>query len=1224
MSKPACVLRVFPPLLVASAAILLLLSTLPRCQPYTYEQDVFAINGLYTALQAPQLPNWTTNGGDPCNEGWQGVSCVASNITSIILSGANLGGQLGNTLGNFTSLITLDLSNNNIGGTIPDGLPVTMQKFFLSANQLSGSLPSTLSSLTLLTSMSLNNNQLTGDIPDIFAALTGLANLNIENNLFSGPVPVKLLNLPNFKKDGNPFNTSIAPSAQPPAAPTPLPSVSPPARHVPSKEPSTSSSVPGGSTPGSGKHTVSILKLVGYILIGVVSAVVIALILMYCLSKYKERKSRNDIYTKNKIRRVSQKLGEPKIKEVAEIKQAPVKVDNDVGKASNVVSDAKEEHRLKMPTSAAPGVVTMKQKEHVIDMEKADNFVEEQLHSTKPVALPTEKVIVNPSVRTRKGRVPSVGKVDLITTVKSFSIASLQQYTNSFSEENFIRDSRFGKVYLAELPDGELLEVLKIDSFNSKVPVDAFLELVVSISEVRHPNILGLVGYCAEFEQRLLVYEHCSKMTLHDELHYVDDSSKPLSWNARLQVAVGAAKALQHLHDGCQPPIVHQNFEPSVVLLNSTLVVHISESGLASLASKSVSQLSGHTLFHYEAPEVHESGSISDRSDVYSFGVVMLELLTGRKPYDSSRPRAEQHLVRWATSQLYDIDAIAKMVDPSIQGQCSEKALSRFADIISSCIQECEAKFAEIQSRYSACNAWFEELRKQRVAELKRELEKSENSIGSLQSVIESLSNNKHGDGSSECRTSHNESCSHSENTAGTSSGKEASRDRSSAASFTEEASNGQKSQQVQRCDTDSIQANNPSPDESYPQAQVEKVCSKDILLWGSRKQRGRRARTLMKGDDSSRDGESTSTACIEREGSSEGFMKDLKTPKVESSVMKKGLKTPKVESGVTNKDLKTPNVGSGLMKKCSKTPSGESDVMKKGLKTPKAESDVSKVLKTPKAESGVMKVFKTPKAESDVMKKGLKTPKAECSQPVIERVKQKLTEILKTISTQGDCLMLQRQLDTQRKRVRYKKMIRRHMDFRTLHSKIRSGAIFSTKELLRDILIFVNNVIAFYPKATLEHMAAVELRDLSCKIVKQSASFVLKSHGEKGTAGASVVKKTAPGLQPGRPGPGDARGGKVSSREATAKEGEGKNSRSDASLTANQKTTQRNEPAKKRGVGRPPKSGQKTAGAQEDSPSKGRKRGAGAQVDSPSKGRKRSAAAQEDSLNKGGKKSRR
>ncbi|WVZ66378.1 hypothetical protein U9M48_015608 [Paspalum notatum var. saurae] len=541
--------------------------------------------------------------------------------------------------------------------------------------------------------------------------------------------------------------------------------------------------------------------------------------------------------------------------------------------------------------------------------------------------------------------------------------------------------------------------------------------------------------------------------------------------------------------------------------------------------------------------------------------------------------------------------------------------------------EECEAKFAEIQSRYSACNAWFEELRKQRVAELKRELEKSENSIGSLQSVIESLSNSKqHGDGTSECRTSHTESCSHSGNTADTnSSGKETSRDRSSAASFTEEGSNSQKLQQAQRCDTDSIQANNPSPDESYPQAQVEEVCPKDSLLWGSRKPRGRRARRILvlKGDESIRDGEPTSTACKEREGSSEGCMKNLKTPNVESVVVKKGLKTPKVEPSVM-KDLKTPNVGSGVVKKALKTPNGESDVMKMGLKTPKAEPDVlKKGLKTPKAEPDVLKKgLKTLKAEPEVMKKGLKPPKAESSQHVIERVKTKLAEILNTISTQCDCLMLQRRLDSQRKRARYKKMIRQHMDFRILHSKVKSGTISSTKELLRDMLIFVNNVITFYPKATLEHMAAVELRGLACRTVKQGACFLLKNCGETGTAGAPAVKKNTQALEPG-PGPGDSRGSKVSSRGTTAKESEGKNSRNDASVTANQKTTQRNEPAKKRGVGRPPKSGQ-SAGAQEDNPSKGRKRSAGAQVASPSKGRKRGAAGVEDSLSKGSKKSRR
>ncbi|PWZ13898.1 hypothetical protein Zm00014a_042429 [Zea mays] len=515
------------------------------------------------------------------------------------------------------------------------------------------------------------------------------------------------------------------------------------------------------------------------------------------------------------------------------------------------------------------------------------------------------------------------------------------------------------------------------------------------------------------------------------------------------------------------------------------------------------------------------------------------------------------------------------------------------------CDTECEAKFAEIQLRYSACK--------------------------SLQSVIQSLSNSKHVDGSSEYHTSHTESCPRSENTADTnSSGKETSRDRSSAASFTEEASNSQKSQKVQQCDTDSIQAINPSPDESYPQAQVEKVGPKDGLLWGSRKQRGGRARrTLLKGGDSSGDGEPTSTAFIQREGSSKGCMKNFITPKVEPVVMKKGVKIPKVESGVMNKDLKTSNVGSGIMKKCLKTPNAQADMLKKDVRTPKAESDVIK------------KGLKIPKVEPDVMKKGLRSSKAECGQPVIERVKLKLAEILNTISTQDDCKMLQCQLDTQRKRARYKKMIRRHMDFRMLHSKIKSGAISCTKELLRDVLIFINNVITFYPKATLEHMAAVELRESACKTVKQSASLFLKSHGEIGTAGAPVVKNTRV-LQPRCPGPGDARPSKVSSRDATAREGDGKRP---SDQLANQKTIQRNEPAKKRGVGRPPKSGHRIAGAQEDSPIKGRKRGAGAQegspingrkrgagaqLDSPGKGRKRSAAAQENNPSKGGKKSRR
>jgi Leucine-rich repeat (LRR) protein len=92
------------------------------------------------------------------------------------MNAANLGGQLG-SLGNFTSIITINLSNNKIGGYIPEDLPITLQQLFLSANQLTGSIPSSLSKLKNLTAMSVNGNNLNGDLPDAFDSLNGLVNL---------------------------------------------------------------------------------------------------------------------------------------------------------------------------------------------------------------------------------------------------------------------------------------------------------------------------------------------------------------------------------------------------------------------------------------------------------------------------------------------------------------------------------------------------------------------------------------------------------------------------------------------------------------------------------------------------------------------------------------------------------------------------------------------------------------------------------------------------------------------------------------------------------------------------------------------------------------------------------------------------------------------------------------------------------------------------------------
>ncbi|KAA8519843.1 hypothetical protein F0562_014067 [Nyssa sinensis] len=181
-----------------------------------------------------------------------------------------------------------------------------------------------------------------------------------------------------------------------------------------------------------------------------------------------------------------------------------------------------------------------------------------------------------------------------------------------------------------------------------------------------------------------LCYQYCNNGTLHEALHLDDEIHKKLSWNTRIRLALGTARALEYLHEGCQPPIVHRNFRSANILLDDELAIRVSDCGLAPLiSSSSASQLQG---YGYGAPEL-ELGSYTYQSDVYSFGVVMLELLTGRKSYDRSRPRGEQFLVRWAIPQLHDIDALSKMVDPSLNGMYPSMSLSRFADIISLCVQ---------------------------------------------------------------------------------------------------------------------------------------------------------------------------------------------------------------------------------------------------------------------------------------------------------------------------------------------------------------------------------------------------------------------------------------------------------------------------------------------------------------------------------------------------------
>ncbi|XP_057505662.1 protein STRUBBELIG-RECEPTOR FAMILY 3-like [Actinidia eriantha] len=643
----------------------------------TNPSDVAAINNLYAALGYPTLPGWVPTGGDPCAKAWQGVACNSTNIISITLNAANLGGELGDDLGSFSSLNKIDLSNNHIRGSIPSNFPVTMQNIFLSDNQFSGSIPSSFSTLTQLSAMSLNKNQLTGEIPDAFQVLLGLINLdlssnnlsgrlptsmenlsslttlhlqnnklsgtlnalqdlplkdlNIENNLFNGPVPENLLTIPNFKKDGNLLNTTRSP------LPSPTSSIAPPPAPPLAGAPYSGQSNPEKTN---SKRTKNNTKRVVWIsMAGVLSFLVLVIALLLFMPMC-WRGIREDVQTTNQ-------------------------------NVEGEVVWPKEEHQ------------TWPRRTGLIPKPRND-----LLWPLPPPQPP-------PPLTTATTERPSIKSPIRQISVKSYTIASLQQYTNSFSRENLIGAGTLGTVYRAELSNGKLLAIKKLDKRASSQQKDEeFLDLVNSIDQIRHVNVVELVGYCAEHGQRLLIYEYYRNGTLQDALHSDDEFKRQLTWNIRIRMALGAARALEYLHEVCEPPIIHLNFKSANILLENELAVYVSDCGLASLISSgSVSQVifnqSSENLLTadgYRAPEF-ESGIYTLKSDVFSFGVVMLELLTGRKSHDRTRNRGEQFLVRWAIPRLHDIDTLSSMVDPSLNGKYPVKSLSHFADIISRCVQ---------------------------------------------------------------------------------------------------------------------------------------------------------------------------------------------------------------------------------------------------------------------------------------------------------------------------------------------------------------------------------------------------------------------------------------------------------------------------------------------------------------------------------------------------------
>ncbi|CAE5957732.1 unnamed protein product [Arabidopsis arenosa] len=246
---------------------------------------------------------------------------------------------------------------------------------------------------------------------------------------------------------------------------------------------------------------------------------------------------------------------------------------------------------------------------------------------------------------------------------KGFTYQGLVDATRNFSEDVLLGRGACGTVYKAEMSDGEVIAVKKLNSRGEGASSDnSFRAEISTLGKIRHRNIVKLYGFCYHQNSNLLLYEYMSKGSLGEQLQRGEKNCL-LDWNARYRIALGAAEGLCYLHHDCRPQIVHRDIKSNNILLDELFQAHVGDFGLAKLIdlsySKSMSAVAG--SYGYIAPEYAYTMKVTEKCDIYSFGVVLLELITGKPPVQPLEQGGD--LVNWVRRSIRNMVPTIEMFD---------------------------------------------------------------------------------------------------------------------------------------------------------------------------------------------------------------------------------------------------------------------------------------------------------------------------------------------------------------------------------------------------------------------------------------------------------------------------------------------------------------------------------------------------------------------------------
>ncbi|KAI3434316.1 Protein kinase domain-containing protein [Psidium guajava] len=268
--------------------------------------------------------------------------------------------------------------------------------------------------------------------------------------------------------------------------------------------------------------------------------------------------------------------------------------------------------------------------------------------------------------------------------LRCFSHEEILNATNNFHPDNMVGQGGFSEVYRGDLSNGQVIAVKRLAKDNNDENKEGeFLMELGTIGHVSHFNTASLVGYCVE-NGLYLVFNFSENGNLASALH--GKATKSLEWPIRYRIAVGIARGLHYLHRSCKHRIIHRDIKASNILLGPDYEPQITDFGLAKwLPNKwthhAMIPIEG--TFGYIAPEYFMHGIVDEKTDVFAFGVLLLEIVTGRRPVNSSK----QNILLWAMP-LMEYGNIDELADPKMEGKYDSDQLRRVVLTASYCVRQ--------------------------------------------------------------------------------------------------------------------------------------------------------------------------------------------------------------------------------------------------------------------------------------------------------------------------------------------------------------------------------------------------------------------------------------------------------------------------------------------------------------------------------------------------------